>query len=229
MRLNNRGIFGVDDIIALAIVGIVFFSAGMFGPKLIDSAANAFHGGSKNRQTSIIKESGSRPLVYKDEATGEIINAGVEKYQRYSNEAVAEQPKLSFLEKLQSIGAWFIALLIISIVAVPGFGLWLWKRLQSLKQSLQDMTKKHDTLEVQAMDILQALDNGIDAYNGRVAAYQKLADDTTDSSIKIKYSEIVNILNSAMKTLDDKMYAEMDNDSYVVLAKLRAAPPGVKI
>ena len=71
--------------------------------------------------------------------------------------------------------------------------------------------------------MVQAIDDGWDAFDSRVAVYQGQADATTDATQKLNLLTLINALKSAKQAMVDKTYAEMDNATYAKMAALQAA------
>jgi competence protein ComGC len=220
MKLGNRR--GFADVVLIGGMLVLSLLIWVAGPSLIKSVGTLTSGGDKNQNKMVHRIDSTRTLYTLDPVTNKMAPVK-DTYSEYSTQAISEQPPETLWTKFLHLG-----IMIIPIIALISWaGAWpLVKRwTDKIKANVAAATGKHDTLNAQVVDIIQATDDGWDAFDARVAVYQALVDGAADPTIKANNTAIVLALKSAKQAMKDKMYAEMDNDSWAKLAELQAVAP----
>ena len=214
--MRNRK--GFADIVIISIVAIVGLVTWLVGPQLVKSTGDVFSGGSKNTKSAVHTKSTQEPIVLGVDAKGKDI-IGYKTTTENSTQDIAEMPKQSLMDKIKGLGAWAI-LLVIGIVAT-GSGPFVWNWIKKLKASALAWEQKHQALNTASIDIVQAIDDGWDAYDAAVDVYRGLYNAATDPVAKAGYLTTVSALQTAKQAMKDKIYAELDNTSLAKLTQLQ--------
>jgi len=117
MKLNKRG-----DVLLVLIVAIACVTAIVAGPKLMAGLHNVWTG-DKNTNKQVHTQSIKYTMGYMDEK-GRFVKVGdYSKNEAFQN-IVAEQPPKSFMEIIMP----WLGIIVIAIIAIPGFGVWLYRK-----------------------------------------------------------------------------------------------------
>jgi hypothetical protein len=156
---NNKGFTGIEIVIIAAIIGLTAYLA---GPPVLKAVGSLTSGGDKNQQKAVYKSVGERPTFYQD-AEGNYIYAGVEKYNITSSNVAAQQPPETLWQKFWKMG--IMAVVIIIILGYLGIlpvlkAMWNAKvrpLLEQKQKELETVQAKHEALKKETVKIVQSV------------------------------------------------------------------------
>ena len=143
----------------------------------------------------------------------------------------AEPVKLTFWQKVRSLGGIGMILMILGFI-FPPLGVVLtviWKKISGAAKAalnaahgqIDEWNDKHDLLHSQAADIVQAVDAGLKGYDATVTSYTLLANNEIDPIKKANIQAIILALTSAKAALMTTISTKMDSDSKVLVGQLK--------
>jgi len=223
MKTDRRGVIVIDDILLVAVIGLIVWLA---GPPTVKAFGTLFNGGDKNQQKIVHKVDSVRTLYQLNPVTNKM-EPVKETYSEYTNQLASQEPPETLWQKFWHLG--FMAVVIIVVLSylgiLPIIRLWWNKKVKpkidQAQAGLEAVQVQHDELHSQAIDIVQALDDGWDAYDAQVTAYNGLYTNETDPVKKAGYLATLSALQTARKAMKDKIYAELDNASLAKLIELQ--------
>ena len=222
MNLNSNK----AEAITLAVTAVVgvFFVVGLLFRPMMDKVLPIFGNNQKIVTTKTVE---SNPVwVQNPDGTKMLVQ------KTSTNESLSDTPvKLSFFQKIQSLGMLGMLLVILGIM-FPPFGailMIIWNRvssaakkaLESAHDKIDEVTDNHNELNAQAKRIVQSIDNGLASMDANIKAANTMADSTTDANVKASYITIAKALVDMKQDFLDAMSKKQDSETKLLVSTLK--------